>query len=106
MFHDKQKARMQKIGIRSGVLAAVCSIPAPKLSNFFSGKDSLSAERTKRLDETLRDIPRLQRCFPVEVSLSDAKTLEFALRRFRAGLFQEFETLTQDPTRRWNVIAV
>lgn len=96
---------MRRLGIKAGVLAAVCDIPAPKLSCFFSGKCELIVERRKRLDDTLRDLLHLQDAFPVPIGLTDAKQLKLSLARFRAGLFSEYESLTKNPAARWNTVA-
>src|SRR5437879_7720274 len=106
MYHDRLFTRMRRLGIRSGVVAAVCDVPAPKLSNFFSGKCELTPERRNRIDRALRDLTHLQECFPVPLGLTDAKQLKLALARYRAGLFSDYEVLTKSPEQRWNVVPV
>jgi len=67
-------------------LAATCDVPAPKLSNFFSGKCELTPERRKRLENALADLVLLQECFPIPLGMADAKQLKLALARFRGSV--------------------
>jgi transcriptional regulator with XRE-family HTH domain len=95
MEHENLKRRSQKLNLRGGDLAALANISAPKLSNFFRGRDTLDAAKRSEIVQVLNDLEKMNSYFPVVVSTSDAKQLAVALERFRNGKFESFSKLTK-----------
>jgi len=94
MEHKHLKQRCQRLNLRSGDLASLVGLSAPKLSNFFRGRITLDAAKRKDLIQTLTDLETLRTYFPVPIG-GDAGELSIALDRFRAGRFESFRKLTQ-----------
>ncbi len=95
MEHENLNQRSKKLNLRGADLASLANISAPKLSNFFRGRINLDAGKRKELVQVLDDLEKLNACFPVVVSTSDAKVLAVALERFRTGLFKKFAKATK-----------
>jgi hypothetical protein len=95
MFHDRIKKRAQDIGIKNGTLAYLISVSPPKLSAWFKGRLELPSGKDKALDTVLTDLAGLQKCFPVALSLDDAKILADTLDKFRRGKYKKFKELTE-----------
>jgi hypothetical protein len=95
MLHEHLHNRALLIGISTRSLAILTHISVGKLADYFKGRCELSdMAKAKELVQVLDDIQRLQRCFPISVSISDVKLLALAIERLRAGRFDAYETLT------------
>jgi hypothetical protein len=90
MQHQHFKQRSLKLGLRGGDLAALVGISAPKMSNFFKGRITLDGAKQKEINETLKDLERLNEIFPVPVGCHDVKEAALALDRLREGKFDQF----------------
>jgi hypothetical protein len=95
MEHEFLKQRASKLGLRGGDLAALASISAPKLSNFFRGRITLDAAKRNELVAVLTDLESLEKYFPVSLGTHDPKQVAVMLERFRTGKFESFLKLTK-----------
>jgi hypothetical protein len=90
MQHENLKQRSLKLGLRGGDLASLINLSAPKMSNFFRGRNTLDAAKQKELIQVLEDLERLNNIFPIQVATHDAKQIALALDRLREGKFNQF----------------